>query len=141
MGNRMGLVDSAGPRSADIQLLERDDIGRAGGNHLGDASRRQVTVCPEAPPHVVSQDPRHSSAIRRGCVRSVDYPRQELPLTVFARRPDDADALVRTKTSRCCEVRLFIALKAKHQCRRLPGCDSGGGLAPVTDRRAARGLP
>jgi hypothetical protein len=36
----MRLVDPAGPRAADIQLLQRHHIGRAGGDHLGNAGWR-----------------------------------------------------------------------------------------------------
>jgi hypothetical protein len=57
--DRVRLVDAAAASASHIELLERNDIGSARGNHLGDPGRRLAPVRPKAATHVVGQDPRH----------------------------------------------------------------------------------
>jgi hypothetical protein len=55
-GNGMGLVDAAGPQPADIELLQRHDVGLASRDHLRDAPRRQQPVDPQTAMHIVGHD-------------------------------------------------------------------------------------
>src|SRR5262249_52781782 len=55
-------VDAAAARAADVDLLQRHDVGLARGDHAGDALGRQQPVDAEAAMHVVGQDADHGSA-------------------------------------------------------------------------------
>ena len=64
------LVDPAATCPADIELLQSDNVWPAGGDHLGNAGRRQAAIRAAAVMHIVRQDPEHPSAIRWDALRS-----------------------------------------------------------------------
>jgi hypothetical protein len=56
-GDLMRLVDAAGPHAADIQFLERDDVGLCRRNDIGDPQGIGTAAASPATVDVVGQDP------------------------------------------------------------------------------------
>ncbi|MNI48410.1 hypothetical protein D3C73_1029710 [compost metagenome] len=64
LGDGVGLVDPAGARAADIQLLQADDVGFMLGDDVGDPLHIQSAIDADAAMNVVGQKSRHEFLAR-----------------------------------------------------------------------------
>jgi hypothetical protein len=60
MSDSMGLINATGTMATDIKFLERDHIGLASGDHLGNPPRVCSSVCANTSVDVVGHDAQRS---------------------------------------------------------------------------------
>jgi hypothetical protein len=59
LGDGVSLIYAASAMAADIELLERHDVGSAPSDHLCDAPWVRATVCADASVDIIRYYPRH----------------------------------------------------------------------------------
>ena len=63
-GGRTARISAILDTQPDIELLQGDDVGLAGRNHVGDALRRQAPVRSDAAVDVIAHDPQRALEVR-----------------------------------------------------------------------------